>query len=275
MGHHGVNRALRGAAVATGLAIFSSGAAMAADLGTYKPAEEPMPPARKCDFSANAALTTDYVFRGMSQTDEGPAVQGGFDVACGMFYAGVWASSLDFGGDVSLGGEIVDVANVEVDYYGGITPKLGQFDFDFGVIYYTYPNAFDSVSAVNGPLGELNFWEFKAGAGATVLKDVGLSTTVYYSPDYTGETGDNVVWESSIEKPIAYGFKVSGTFGSQWGDENDGGFDYSYWNAGISKDFLEKFTLDVRYWDSDISGCEFATLFQCDERVVGTLSASF
>jgi uncharacterized protein (TIGR02001 family) len=276
MGHHGaISKIVRGVTVATGLAMLSSGSAMAADLGTYKPAAEPMPREKRCNFSANVALTTDYVFRGVSQTDENAAIQGGFDAACGMFYAGVWASSLDFGGDLTLGGEYVDIANVEIDYYGGITPTLGKFNFDFGVIYYTYPNAFDSVSAVNGVLGELNYWEFKAGVSTTVLKDVGIGTTVYYSPDYTGEIGDNVVWESSIEKPLAYGFKVSGTFGSQWGDENDGGFDYTYWNAGISKDFLEKFTLDVRYWDTDISGCNLATVFQCDERVVGTISASF
>lgn len=275
MGHHGaICKIMRGTVAAGAFAMLSSGAAMAADLGTYKPAAEPAP-AKRCDFSANVALTTDYVFRGFSQTDEGPALQGGFDVACGKFYAGVWASNLDFGGDLTLGGEFVDVANIEIDYYGGITPKLGKFDFDFGVIYYSYPNAFDSFSAVNGLLGELDYWEFKAGVSTTVLKDVGIGTTVYYSPDYTGEIGDNVVWESTAEKPIAYGFKVSGTFGSQWGDENDGGFDYVYWNAGISKDFMEKFTLDVRYWDTDLSGCDTATIFQCDERVVGTISASF
>ena len=42
------------------------------------------------------ALTTEYVFRGFSQTEEGPAVQGGYDVTCNIFYAGVWASNLDW-----------------------------------------------------------------------------------------------------------------------------------------------------------------------------------
>ncbi len=50
------------------------------------------PEARRCTFGANTALTTDYVFRGISQSAEGAAVQGGFDATCGMFYAGVWAS---------------------------------------------------------------------------------------------------------------------------------------------------------------------------------------
>jgi uncharacterized protein (TIGR02001 family) len=51
------------------------------------------------EFSANVAITTDYRFRGISQTNEDPAIQGGFDYAYApySFYAGVWASSLEFG----------------------------------------------------------------------------------------------------------------------------------------------------------------------------------
>jgi uncharacterized protein (TIGR02001 family) len=280
MGTYGAeSRIVRSILVAGGLGILASGSAMAADLGTYKPAAEPAPPSRRCELSANVALTTDYVFRGVSQTDENAAIQGGFDVACGRFYAGVWASNLDFGGETTLNNEVVDVANIEIDYYLGITHTIPMFgsdvEFDLGAIYYTYPNAFDSISLVNGPLGELDYWEVKFGLSTTVLRDVGLSTTVYYSPEYTGEIGDNVVWETSLEKPLGAGFSLSGTFGAQWGDENAGGSDYNYWNAGLSKEFHEKFTLDVRYWDTDISGCGSATIFQCDERIVGTLSASF
>ena len=58
---------------------------------------ETTPPPRACTLSANVALATDYIFRGFSQTAEGPAIQGGFDATCGRFYAGVWASSLDWG----------------------------------------------------------------------------------------------------------------------------------------------------------------------------------
>ena len=55
-------------------------------------------PEERCKHSANVALTTEYVFRGISQTKEGPAIQGGYDLTCGIFYAGVWASNLDWGG---------------------------------------------------------------------------------------------------------------------------------------------------------------------------------
>ena len=77
-----------------------------------------------------SALTTDYVFRGFSQTAEGAAIQGGFDATCGMFYAGMWASSAGLmGGDrhrqTCTGGFPFD-AHVEVDFYAGIKPKTGR-----------------------------------------------------------------------------------------------------------------------------------------------------
>ena len=55
-------------------------------------------PAANAEITANVALTTDYVWRGVSQnTDESPALQGGFDFADESgFYAGVWASNVNF-----------------------------------------------------------------------------------------------------------------------------------------------------------------------------------
>ena len=59
-------------------------------------------------------------------------------------------------------------------------------------------------------------------------------------------------------------------------NETDGGFDYWYWNAGISLGFHEKFSLDLRYWDTQIETAGFGTCAGvCDERFVATLSASF
>ena len=154
------------------LAAMMVSPAMGADFGTYKPAEEPVVAGSKLELSANVALTTDYVFRGFSQTDESPAIQGGFDATYGAFYLGIWASNLDFGGATNLAGATVDIADIEVDLYGGITKEvtLGGRDvtFDLGVIYYAYPNAFDTIGLVGGvvtPLGELDYWEFKFGWG--------------------------------------------------------------------------------------------------------------
>jgi len=264
-----ITKTARNVIAATGASILMAGSVFAADLGTYKGVAEPDPaPARNLELSANVALTTDYVFRGFSQTDEGPAIQGGFDASYGAFYAGVWASNLDFGAaPVGTG----DAADIEIDWYGGFKHSIRNIEFDLGVIYYSYPNAADLPGA------ELDFVELKFGWSYTLFKDLGVSTTLYYSPEYTGEIGDNFVLETSLEKPLGRGFSLSGTLGNQWGDEGDGGFDYTYWNVGVSKSFYQdKFSLDVRYWDTaDVAGCSTASPFQCDSRVVGTLSSSF
>ena len=102
--------------------------------GSIKDAAEA--PEERCTLSANVALATDYVFRGFSQTSEGPAMQGGFDATCGIFYAGVWASSLDW--DAAFDTEW---ASIEMDWYVGIKPMTGRITWDLGVIYYTYPNS--------------------------------------------------------------------------------------------------------------------------------------
>lgn len=253
-------------------ASFASPASAADMYGSMKDA--PAEPASDLTLAASVSLTTDYVFRGISQTDENPAAQATFDATYKKFYAGFFASNLDFGGAQTPSGEFVDVADLEIDFYGGIRPTWNKFTFDFGVIYYAYPNAFD-------PGGDLDYVELKAGVSTTIFEKLAIGTTGYYSPDNTGEIGDNFVLESTA----AYTFNkvwmftpvVSGVYGYQWGDEDEGGFDYAYWNVGLNLAFYEKPTLsfDIRYWDTDLDGCDDATLFQCDERVVGTFKVAF
>jgi hypothetical protein len=74
--------------------------------------------------------TTDYVFRGISQTDEGPAVQPFAEARYGMFYAGTFLSNVDFN---------APDPDTEVDFSFGLRPTWAGISFDFGGIYYMYP----------------------------------------------------------------------------------------------------------------------------------------
>ena len=92
----------------------------------------------------------------------GAAVQGGFDATCGMFYAGVWASGLNFGdwdhASVDyLGNEYA--ASLELDSYAGVKFTTGRIAWDLGVIYYSYPNKANLASTLS-----LNYLEFKVAA---------------------------------------------------------------------------------------------------------------
>ncbi len=227
-------------------------------------------------WSMTVGGTSDYVFRGISQTAEDPAFQASVDATYGMFYAGVWGSNLEFGNEpVGFldGGD----ATIEIDLYAGVKPVWGPVTFDLGVIYYIYPGARDSDL-------ELDYVELKAGysLASPWIKGLTTGTAVFWSPDYTNEQ-DEVV---TVESVAAYALPqmgiftptISGTYGTVFGDgppaffAANGDDEYSYWNAGLAL-AVEKFTFDFRYWDTDISNagdfCDGA-LFQCDDRFVFT-----
>lgn len=269
MGEFMIMKTVTGQIAATAAALLlSAGVANAADLfnrhdrGSMKDA--PVAERERPSCSANVALTTDYVFRGYSQTEEGPAIQGGFDCDYRMFYAGVWASNLDFGGD----GLENDVANIEIDVYAGIKHKFGGVEADLGVIYYAYPGAEDQD-------GEFDYVEFKLGLSGDLTDRIGLSGTLYYSPDYFEESGETLTYEGGISVALGTYGRFSPTFSALVGytDFLDSAFEdgsYTYWNAGVEVGFHEKFTLDLRYWDTDVDDDDLA-----DERFVATLSASW
>lgn len=85
-------------------------------------------------LTGNITLTSDYKFRGFTQSNYKPALQGGFDYALpGGFYVGNWNSSIEqslYGG-----------ASLESDLYGGFKGKLGAIDYDIGAIHYMYPGS--------------------------------------------------------------------------------------------------------------------------------------
>ncbi len=94
-------------------------------------------PVAQADVSANVGVTSNYVFRGLTQTNNDPAVQGGIDYTHDSgFYAGAWASQVDLpkGGRNSQ-----DVTGLEVDGYVGLSSELqGGGRFDLGAIQYSY-----------------------------------------------------------------------------------------------------------------------------------------
>ncbi len=117
------------------------------------------------DLSATVTAASDYLFNGVSQTDEKPAIQGSIDWANQQgWYAGSWGSSVDFGDDT----------DAEVDYYAGFSQSLNQdFFYDAGLAHYTYVGG--------GNSSVLNYTEvyFALGYQSTQLK-------AWYTSDYAG-----------------------------------------------------------------------------------------
>jgi len=198
-------------------------------------------------FSANIALTTDYVWRGASQTDEGPAIQGGIDAALPIgIYAGIWASNVDFP-DVNG-----DNANIEVDFYGGYAHDFGNgFGADVGLIYYAYPKT-DGLNWLEGYLkGSYSKDGFDAGLSVNYSSDVfdsGQNGTYFDgSAGYTFDKSNDIFSGPGVSAGVGYYTFDNKVFGSGSPDS------YWNWNAGAYVD-LVGFTVDARYYDTDNDG---------------------
>ncbi|WOK36371.1 TorF family putative porin [Sphingomonas sp. C3-2] len=184
------------------------------------------------DVSANIGAVSDYRFRGLSQSDRDPAVQGGVDVDFSSgWYLGGWASSLsNFGG-----------ADAEVDLYGGYAGQARGMDYSVGVQSYFYPGA-------NG----LNFVEVN-GTLAKTLGPASVELKLAWSPDrFDGRDNLYVSTRADIGIP---GTPLTGR--ARVGREN-GAFDEKWdWEAGLvySRDWL---SLSASYVDTNYKGVDEA-----------------
>lgn len=218
-------------------------------------------------FSANVSLTSEYYFRGLSQTDDAPAIQGGFDYEVPLakpvaLYLGVWGSNVDFNE-----GAGVDGATIEIDYYGGLKGNVGDsgVSWDVGFIYYSYPGADSSL--------DYDFWEAQAALGY----DFGIASvtaSVNYSPENFGESGAAFYPKLAVDVPVpgVKGLALSGHVAKQYIDKEGvfGSPDYLEWNFGVGYSVLG-FDLAVNYTDTDISPSADAN----DAMVLFTIGRSF
>ncbi len=204
--------------------------------------------AQDADVAFNAAVSSDYVFRGVSQTDEDPAFSAGVDLTLDSFYAGAWISNVDFGDDTKG----------EFDVYGGFRTEAAGFNFDFGVVGYLY---IDEPSSA-----DYNYVEYKAAVSRAV-GPITAGAVVFYSPDFFGPDDEAVYYEANLAFAPADGWTISGAVGHQALDVSD---DYTTWNVGASYALTDVYVLDVRYHDTDIDGLAIA-----EDRIVGTIKALF
>ena len=208
------------------------------------------------DFSANVTLSSDYVFRGVSQTLGDPTIQGGFDIShsSGIFI-GTWASNVDF----SEGGPDDDQADIEVDLYAGIAlPVTDDFAVDATVIYYMYPGTASGV--------DLDYTEFIA---ALHYKEY-LTATFAYSGDTFATGEDGFYYKIAGAAPLPYDFTLTGAFGVYDLDKLYGET-YTNWNIGLERSF-GNFTAAVNYYDTDNDG-QIIFGKTADSRVTVSLTA--
>ncbi len=238
-------------------------------------------------YTFNLGFASDYVFRGYSQTARRGSASGGVDITYGKFYAGALASSVHFGRDIL---DNSNIAAAEIDLYAGYKPVVGPVTFDIGAIVYAYPG---QVSGDTRSFQNLNYVEGKLGASGDIWKGGTLSATAYYSPTYQAASGSVATFEGNLAHAFAeingitptisglVGYQKGNSTGSYLANFGNADTSYAYWNAGINFGFLEKYSIDLRYWDSNLSrnsgGSSYCRgqAFQCTSTVVGALKVTF
>ncbi|AGA33842.1 hypothetical protein TVNIR_2186 [Thioalkalivibrio nitratireducens DSM 14787] len=178
---------------------------------------------------------SNYLFRGVTQTDDSAAIQGGLDFEHESgFYAGTWASNVDFGDDTGY----------ELDLYLGFASELGNgIGYDVGYLYYAYPDSSDSID-FGEIYGEVSFNMFKAGLAYTVNSD---------NDDDLFDTGD-IYYYIGADIPLPEDFALGLTLG--YYDFDIDGKDgvsasYGHFAASLVKDAATygEFSFNLEYAD--------------------------
>ena len=184
--------------------------------------------AAMAEISGNVTLATDYVFRGISQTDENPAIQGGFDWGHDSgFYLGTWASNVQFNENILVVPEdSVDEAAIEVDFYGGFANSFSSgLGYDVGAIYYAYPGAASSLN--------YDFYEFYGGLDWTFSDTWSIYGKVSYSPEFFGESGAAWYFDGGLDVSLPGNWGLFAHAGYQTIEDSDPD-NYADWSLGAT-----------------------------------------
>lgn len=214
-------------------------------------------------FSGSVAVTSDYDYRGYSQTDGDFALQGSaaYEHESG-FYASIWGSSLDWGPSSD--------ADIEVDYVVGFTRDFGDtgVSWDVGFLYYDYPG-----------LSSADFLEIYAGLSWSLFH-VKLS----YSDDFAGVGASAWYLDGGVGYDWDNGFGVFAYAGYSFGDAFDsseglpfGAPDYFNYGLGGAYTIGDHVTLDARVVGTDQSGAYRISsgVFENDFRGLASITVSF
>lgn len=187
-------------------------------------------------IGGSVTFSTDYRFRGISNSNNRPQIQGDLNWSHPVgVYAGIWSTNTNFGGDGN---------SMELDPYIGYATAFGDsgFSIDLGYWWYTYP----------GATSDLDFAELYA-IGTYAVGDFSVSPSAWYTDNYFGEDFldgvSGLAYDVTVSWSLPRDFSLSARVGEQTFGSGGEGLDYIYYDAGVSKSWGD-LTLDLRWVDT-------------------------
>ena len=205
-------------------------------------------------FAPSVTVTSNYLFRGISQTERGAAAQGNLEYSypAGMVtpYVGSFISNVQFP-DGSFG-QLRQ--RLEVDFFGGVRIEpVQKFILDFGAITYLYPT--NTVDKNPTPQGVGNpQWNEVYGKASYDFGLAKMVASVFYTSQFSAASGKGVYVEGGADVPLPFlDLTAIGRVGRQTIERNANfGFpDYTTWNLGLSREVLG-FVVTGIYSDTDV-----------------------
>jgi uncharacterized protein (TIGR02001 family) len=222
---------------------------------TSAPVAEPTSVVTPGPLTANLTLTNDYRYRGISQSNFRPAIQGGFEYAHSSgFYIGNWNSSISWISDTaSIAGNNAS-APIEMNFFGGYKHEWSKgFTADIGVLQYYYPTTNLSAFAANPNTTEIYAAQnFTFDAVTGYLKFSWAASTLFGTANSSGSNYtdltvnyDTGVWGLALNAHVGYQYVAGQIAGG--GMSNSTLFSYTDWKLGVTKDFGSGFSGSMAY----------------------------
>ena len=228
-------------------------------------------PASPHTISANVGLYSQYIFRGLTQTNGDPAIQGGLDYSHSSgFYAGTWASNISWLSDGTA--SPYTSSSMEWDFYGGFSNTFGKSDFgyDVGLLYYYYPGtrAPGAVTADTFEIyGALSWKWLSAKLNYAVSNEV-FGVTDADGTYYLDFTANYPVPNTKLNLIAHYGIqKFTGSAAP--GFSNDDNASYEDWKIGANYALPQDFTIGAYYTDTSMDATQEAFYTNALGRRVG------
>ena len=225
--------------------------------------------------TGSVTLTSDYVFRGLSQTNQKPALQGGVEYASDSgFYIGGWGSNVSWLSDLSSTAAPIS-SSLEIDAYGGYRGRFSDaVSYDVGALYYWYPGDY--------PAGFNSADTLEVYAGITVTASEKVTLGAKYSVAATDLFGyvdseGSGYFELGANFAVADTWAISAHAGRQWIEGNHA-FEYTDWKLGVTKAFESGFSVGLAYTGTDATESLYTNVHGkhiCKDTVALTVTRTF